>query len=329
MVIVETVKRPLSIGKMRGLQQCATAYGAFAVLALDHRNNLRASLRPEAPDTVTREEMIAFKQDVIAALAPASSSVLLDPEVGAAQCITGGVIPGKTGLVVALEATGYTGTPSARQSEILPGWSVAKAQRIGASAVKLLVYYHPDAPTAHAIEALVAQTAQECSDHNLALILEPLSYAHDSDRKKLSTDERYRVVIETARCLTIPGVDVLKAEFPLDMATQPDEKMMADACRDLSAASAVPWILLSASVPYEVFLRQVTVACQSGASGVAAGRAIWQEASRLSGEDRSVFLRSTAYARLERLADLCNALARPWTDFFTPAAVGENWYEHY
>jgi tagatose 1,6-diphosphate aldolase len=329
MVVTETMKPTLSIGKVRGLQQCATSYGAFAVLALDHRNNLRTALRPEAPDTVTHAEMVAFKREVITALAPASSSVLLDPEVGAAQCITGGAIPGKTGLVVALEATGYTGTPLARQSEILPGWSVAKAQRIGANAVKLLVYYHPDSPTARSIESLVEQTALECNHHHLALILEPLSYAYQSEGKKLSASERYPVVIETARRLTIPGVDILKAEFPLDMETNPDEQAMADSCRDLSSASAAPWILLSASVPYEVFLRQVTIACQSGASGVAAGRAIWQEASRLQGEARGVFLRTTAFARLERLADLCNALARPWTDFYAPAAVGENWYEQY
>jgi tagatose-1,6-bisphosphate aldolase len=329
MVIREAVKRTLSVGKMRGLQQCSTSYGAFAVLALDHRNNLRAALRPDAPETVSRDDMIAFKREVIAALAPASSSVLLDPEIGAAQCITGGAIPGATGLVVALEATGYTGTPSARQSEILPGWSVAKAQRMGASAVKLLVYYHPDAPTASAIETLVEQTAQECRANDLALILEPLSYAHGTDAKTLSASERYRVVIETARRLTIPGVDILKAEFPLAMDSTPGDQEMADACRDLSAASAVPWILLSASVPFETYLRQVTIACQAGASGVAAGRAVWKEAAGLQGEARGLFLRKTAYARLERLTDLCDALARPWMDFYTPVTIGENWYEYY
>lgn len=325
--MVEAVRQTLSIGKMRGLQQCATSNGAFAVLALDHRNNLRKALRPEAPDTVTRDEMIAFKREIVAALAPASSSVLLDPEVSAAQCIAGGDLPGKTGMIVALEATGYTGTPTARESEILPGWSVAKAQRIGANAVKLLVYYHPDSTTAHTIETLVAETARECTAHDLAFILEPLSY--DPAQKTLSASERYRVIIETARHLTVPGVDILKAEFPLDMATNPDDKAMADACRDLSAASVAPWILLSASVSFEVFLHQVTIACRAGASGVAAGRAVWQEAVQLSGEARGAFLRSTAYARLERLTDLCNALARPWTDFYAPIAIGENWYEQY
>ncbi len=329
MVVNEAVKPILSVGKMRGLQQCATPSGAFVVLALDHRNNLRTALRPEMPDSVTWDEMVAFKREIVSALAPTASSVLLDPEVGAAQSIASSVLPGKTGLIVALEATGYTGTPSARQSQVLPGWSVAKAQRIGASAVKLLVYYHPDAPTAHDIEALVRDVADECNLHDMALILEPLSYAYPSGGKKLSAAEHYSVVIDTARRLTIPGVDVLKAEFPLDMEASPDRQAMADACEELSAASAAPWILLSASVPYEVFLRQAIIACQSGASGVAVGRAVWQEATQFEGKERSLFLRDTAYSRLEQIANVCNVLARPWAAFYSPPVIGENWYEHY
>src|SRR5260221_13616791 len=105
------------------------------------------------------------------------------------------------------------------------------------------------------------------------------------------------------------------------MTSQPDDRAMSDACQELSAASSVPWILLSASVTYDVFLRQVTIACQSGATGVAAGRAIWQEAPTLNGEVRSDFLHNIAYTRLERLAGLCNALARPWRELFAPPLI--------
>lgn len=326
-VIDSTARRTLSIGKLRGLQQCSTNNGAFAILALDHRNNLRAALRPEAPETVTFEEMVAFKQEVVAMVAPAASGVLLDPEVGAAQCIASGVLSGHTGLLVALEATGYTGTPNARESRILPGWSIEKAQRMGAAAVKLLVYYHPDAPTASYIESLVRQVADACQALDMALFLEPLSYAYEG--KKPGPDEYHRVVIETARRLTIPGVDVLKAEFPLSMTTQPDDRAMAEACQELSAASNVPWILLSASVSWDIFLRQVTIACQSGAAGIAAGRTIWQEAPALKGEARRDFLRNTATSRLEQLAGLCNTFARPWMEHFATPTIGQNWYEQY
>ena len=51
------------------------------------------------------------------------------------------------------------GDPHARESRLLPGWSVQKAKSIGADAVKLLVYYHPESPHARAIEELVETVA--------------------------------------------------------------------------------------------------------------------------------------------------------------------------
>jgi tagatose 1,6-diphosphate aldolase len=319
----------LSIGKWRGLQQCATPRGALAVLALDHRGNLRAALNPAAPETVSPEALTAFKEQVVAALALASSAVLLDPEFGAAQCLAAGLLPRQTGLLVAVDATGYTGNPAARHCQILPGWSVAKAKRMGASAIKLLVYYHPDSPTSGEIEALVRQTAADCATQDLPFFLEPLSYSLDPARKKLPPEERRRVVVETARRLTPLGTDVLKAEFPLDVVAQPSEGDWAKACAELSAASVVPWVLLSGAVDYATYLRQVTVACQAGASGVAVGRAVWQEATGLAGEARLTFLHGQACERMTRLTALCEALARPWQICFTPPAIGSNWYVSY
>ena len=145
----------LTFGKLRGLEKCATSMGAIAVLALDHRNNLRRALNPVHPEMVTSDSLSSFKIEVTKTLAPYASAVLLDPEVGAFQAIASGVLPGSVGLVVALEATGYTGDPSARGSRILDNWSVEKARRMGADAVKLLVYYHPDSQKATEIEELV------------------------------------------------------------------------------------------------------------------------------------------------------------------------------
>ena len=79
------------------------------------------------------------------------------------------------------------------------------------------------------------------------------------------------------------------------------------ACEEISEASVTPWILLSAAVDYETFLRQVTIACQSGASGIAVGRAVWQEAVSVLGEERTEFLRNIAYQRMTRLSSLCYA----------------------
>ena len=311
----------ISIGKLRGLQQISSKRGTFTALALDHRQNLRKA----NPALVSDAELSRFKLDVTKALAHRATAVLLDPEVSAAQAIASRAIP-NVGLVVAVESTGYTGDATARQAQVIPGWTVEKAKRMGASAIKLLVYYHPDSPTAKVTEDFTAKIAEDCIKHDLVLMLEPLSYSLD-ENKKLSSDEKRYVVIETAKRLTPLNVDILKAEFPLDV-NDMDESEWMDACKEISSASTVPWILLSAAVEYDVFLRQVTVACNAGASGIAVGRAVWKEAVTMDGDERMKFLRTTAKYRLSRLTSLCHALAKPYTDFYTADAPFD-WYKTY
>ena len=322
--------KPVSIGKFRGLQQISSKRGTITALALDHRQNLRKA----NPAFVDDAELSRFKLDVTRALAHRATAVLLDPEVSAAQAVVKRVIPSSVGLVVAVESTGYTGDATARHAQVIPGWSVEKAKRMGASAIKLLVYYHPDSPTAKETEDFTARIAEDCIQHDLVLMLEPLSYSLD-ENKKLSSEEKRHVVVETAKRLTPLNVDILKAEFPLDASTAPgtsvndmDESKWMDACKEISSVSAVPWILLSAAVDYETFLRQVTVACNAGASGIAVGRAVWKEAVTMSGDDRHDFLRTTARYRLSRLTSLCHALARPFTDFYQADAPFD-WYKTY
>ena len=312
----------ISIGKFRGLQQISSKRGTFTALALDHRQNLRKA----NPAFMNDAELSRFKLDVTRVLAPQATAVLLDPEVSAAQAISTRSIPNNVGLVVAVESTGYTGEATARHAQIIPGWSVEKAKRMGASAIKLLVYYHPDSPTAREIEDFISKIAEDCARHDLVLMLEPLSYSLD-ENLKLSSDEKRRVVVETAKCLTPLNVDILKAEFPLDL-NEMDESKWMEACKEISSASSVPWILLSAAVEYETFLRQVTVACNAGASGIAVGRAVWKESVTMNADERMRFLQTTAKHRISRLTSLCHALARPYTDFYQANAPFD-WYKTY
>jgi len=319
------------LGARRGLDACASARGTFGVLALDHRQNLRRELRPDDPAAVTYDEMVDFKRAVVRALAPIATGTLLDPEIGAAQCIADGSLPGGAGLIVAIEATGYEGSSTARVSRILDGWSVEKAKRMGASAAKLLVHYHPDAANAADQEALVARVAAECRDADLALFVEPLSFSL-VEGEKLTGDRRRRVVTETARRLTAIGGDILKAEFPYDRSVA-DRGRWLEACAELDEASAVPWVLLSGGVDETTFHAQVEVACSAGASGVLAGRSVWAEAAMLAGTAREAFLETTARERLRRLIDLVDAVGRPWTARPTAlssvAVPAEGWYREY
>jgi tagatose-1,6-bisphosphate aldolase len=261
--------RPLSIGKFRGLQQIASSRGTFAALALDHRQNLRRALNPGDPAAVADAELTSLKLEVAAALAGEATAVLLDPEYSAAEAVAAGVIPNKTGLVVALESTGYTGDPTARRAQILPGWSVEKAKRMGASAVKLLVYYHPDSPTAKEIETFIERVAEDCRSQDLALMLEPLSYSL-AENGRLAAAEKRWVVVQAARRLTPLGVDVLKAAFPLDSADPDPTRWMRPAPR--SVGLVVPWICS----PRRPIARPIPAsqppALQAGAASPSGGR---------------------------------------------------------
>lgn len=321
--------RQLTPGKLRGLQRCTTAGGAMSVLALDHRNNLRRSLNPADPDAVSFTDMTRFKLEVVAPLAPCASAVLLDPEAGAAQCIAAGSLPPETGVLVAVDATGYSGEKYKRKSTILPGWSAAKVKKMGADAVKLLVYYHPDTDLARETEELVKETAGLCSDLDILFVVEPLSYSPYPGADKLASNEKRDVVVKTAERLTMKGVDILKAEFPLDAGQVTDETAWYQACKDLSSASQVPWVLLSAGVSFETYLRQVAVACTAGASGIAAGRAVWSEAASAAGKKRAEFLQLVGRKRMLRLTALCEALARPVQELIAPEYPGELWYKQY
>lgn len=320
--------RTLTVGKLRGLRECSASGGTLSLLALDHRNNLRKVLRPEAPSEVSDPELTAFKSEAVAALAPAATAVLLDPEFGAAQTIANGAMPGDRGLIVAVEQTGYAGPSHARESRLLGGWGPAKVRRMGASAAKLLVYYHPDSATARGIEELVRHVSEECAREDLLLVLEPLVYNPDPTpgAERLTPSARRHAILEAARRLAAPGVDVLKSEFPADAA---DETEWLAACQELSAASRAPWILLSAAVDFETFLRQTELACRAGASGVAVGRAVWSEASRLTGESRAAFLSGEARRRMAAVTACCAERGRPWSELYSAPEVDAGWFSRY
>lgn len=320
--------REIKIGKFRGLSQVSSSTGILSILALDHRNNLRKALNPKNPSSVPDADLIQFKQSVVKNVAPYATAVLLDPEIGIAQCIQGNSLVGSTAVICAIEETGYSGEKTARISKLLPGWSIAKSKRIGCSAVKLLVYYHPNCETSSEIEDLIAQIAEECNLQEIPFFLEPLSFSLVED-KELSSSEKHDIVIQSAFRLSPLGIDVLKAEFPLDVRSIINEKQWADACFELSQACVVPWVLLSASVDFELFTKQVEIACCSGASGVAAGRAIWQEAVNFSLNERDKFLNETAAPRMERLTKICEKNAKSWSEFYKLPQFDSSWYLTY
>lgn len=320
------VKKNLSLGKQRGLSQCANDQFVFNILALDHRQAIKKVFIGQ-PDPYA--EAVSFKQAVVKTLAPVSTAVLLDPSIGAGPCVVDYSLPGKCGMIVTVEASGYEGPSYARVSRLPGDWSCSQIKRMGSSAVKLLVYYQSRSKTARAMQDLVAQVAEECQHLDTPLFLEILTYSADENGAKLAPEERTEAVVQAAADLTAIGGDILKSEFPVDVKAQPDKKLWEDACRSLSQASSIPWVLLSAGVDYPVFAEQTEAACKAGASGILAGRAIWKEALEVPAGERDHFLRTTGCERLQKLEAICNQYGRPYTEFFDPQTLAEDWYGSY
>ena len=215
-----------SIGKRRRLQHCATPEGHFVIMAVDHRDNLRGYLQEAHPqETIGYDALRDFKLLATQALRGTYSAALLDPQYGAAQAVAAAALPGAAGLVVSVERWGYSGDPLARETAILPEWGVDKIVRMGGDGVKMLLYYHPDAANAAAQETVVRQTIAACARYDIPFFLEPIAYSLDPQKPTLSSAEKRPIVIESARKFTALGVDVLKAEFPLNIADETDEKV--------------------------------------------------------------------------------------------------------
>ena len=324
----------LTVGKQRGLRLISNDKGIFTMAAEDQRGSMRKMLNADDPKSVPAAQMTEVKLDIARALSPRASAMLIDPEYGAAQAISSGALAGHCGLLVSLEDSDYEQVGDDRRAKILQGWGVDKIKHMGASGVKLLAYFRPDrGPGTTYQRDLVARVGEECQQHDIPFVLEPVGYPvegmkGDSPEYAAMKPE---IVIETARMLSGLGVDVYKAEFPADSKYEQDEARLLRLCKDLDAACDVPWVVLSAGVDIEIFRDQVRLACQGGASGFLAGRAIWKKAVRLPAEERRRFLESEGVANLQSLIEIAQKYATPWTERqnrgFQSLSIDDTWYQ--
>lgn len=323
----------LTIGKIRGLQQVSTPEGIFTILACDQRGAMERMMQA-AGRTVNHASVVQMKIDIVAPLATLASGVLLDPDYAAAHLIAARALPGRTGLVVSLEKTGYAQREGDRLTQLLENWGVDKIKAMGASAVKLLIYYNPrrEAAASHQRQ-IVAEVAELCQAYDIPFMLEPVTYPTVEGDTEGFIKEKPDLVVETARHMSEYAVDLLKMEFPVHPSVT-DKDVWREQCRRLNEACRVPWALLSAGVSFETYAEQLQIACEAGASGFVAGRAIWREAVDLTDEEpRRKFLTETMPARLQKLIDIAVASGTPWHErpshAYSLADVPEDWYAQY
>ncbi len=263
--------------------------GLITIAAIDHRGLLKKFLHPENPDQTSEEEILGWKRTMVEVDKNRVSGLLIDPTYGK-DLID---LTAKCGWLLSMEKTGYRGGQEQRETEILSDWNVRKVKEMGAVGAKLLLYYDPDnQELADKQKAVAQRVSEECMKEKTIFLLEPLSY-----RK---SKEPYLVERMIDGLLDL-SVDIFKLEYP----GSPEE------CRRISDKLQVPWVLLSAGVAYDQYKEQLKIACEGGASGMAVGRAAWQEFGQYEGEDRERFFREVVSLRMDELINVVNNYGKP------------------
>jgi len=327
-------------GKIRGLEELSRN-GFFLITAMDQRDSMRKMVSNELNQKkASYEKLESVKMDLASIFGKVSSGILLDPEYGAAQSMYRLVLPGSCGLLVSLEATGYTPTGEGRKTTILPGWSVAKIKMMGASGVKLLAYYNPaEKKTAKYQLGVVKKVGAACKEYDIPFVCEPMSYAIGGEKKDSPefAKKKADIIIKTAKDFCKLGVDLLKAEFPGELAHEADEEVHLKSCMRLDkACGRIPWVVLSAGVGFDEFKRNVIIASKGGASGFLAGRALWKDAFRAHANPSEfrACLEVEGVARFKELESIVHQFGTPWYEKiggknFLASHAGENWYKTY
>jgi tagatose-1,6-bisphosphate aldolase len=278
-----------------GLDALRDSNGRFSVLAVDHRDSLRVFLSPDAPDDVPSETLTAVKIDLVRAVSPFATGVMLEPEYSIPQVTDAGALADGVGVIAALEAQGYLADPAAEPTRVLPGWSVDRAAAAGASAAKLLVPYHPDAGLASAQESVATEVLADCRRVGLPLVLEPLFFG------LADPSERGDVVLRTVERFAAIGPDLLKLPFPVDPSLVTDHHERVAACERVTERCSQPWALLSGGGTFDSFLGQVDAAVTGGCAGFMVGRALWGEAATCAPAERPTVIDQVVLPRWHRL----------------------------
>lgn len=284
-----------------GLDALRRPSGAFAMVALDQRESLRTMLEAARGGSPRPGDVAAFKLAATRALAPDASAVLLDRETGLPGVLEAGALPADTALLVAADRIcqprgGAVATTGLDRTVFETTRFVERA-----AAFKLLVIWHPDRGVARRAR-LVPAFIEACRAAGRPSLVEGIVRrpahvaAEDWDHPA--------AVLAAARELGRFGPDVYKAEVPTHGTA--DHEMIVEASRAITGVLSCPWVVLSNGVAPDRFDDAAAAACEGGASGFLAGRAIWT--ASLEADDIDRHLREVAAPRLRALAARIDAI---------------------
>jgi len=321
----------LTPGKLKGLTRLVDREGKFRMLAIDQRGSLKKML---AEATGKNEEEIGYNDLALAKrliteyLSPYFSATLMDPQFGVPESLK--YLNNSSALLIAREKSGTepAGYNNKEKKTVLLGdWSVEKIKRAGADAAKLLLYYRPDSTSEvkEYQENIVRNVGEECRRYDLPFVLEPVGYAFKDDEPSTDSPEfaakKPEIVLNITKEFSKEeyGVNILKLEFPVNLKFVEEFhngyfdgkerkavytiKDAEDACYEITKASRLPWVILSAGVDMAEFVYNVEIASKEGASGFLAGRAVWKEFTKYypSEQDMVAWLKTSGVTNYYRL----------------------------
>lgn len=322
--------------KRQRLGACASSSGIMCALAIDQGSSLTRALAEAAGDDSAGDERAAeFKTTLAKHLSPEVSAILLDYRFGDA-CQA--VCAPETGVLRAYETDVYGG--SCETVTTLPAQeSVFRLAQRGADAIKLHMYYDPDAPEEEnePKRALIERVGAECLANDLPFLFEPLAVRRGLDSKTAAfAAVKPGIVRRSVEEFSKPGyrVDVLKIEFPVELSCVDGIKTAAgpgkapaytkqeamDHFRATATAAGCPFVFLSAGVTLDEYAEGLELAGEAGVaySGFLCGRAIWRPAINIFGQGGvdalAQWARTEGQAGLKRLTKIAHATAVPMID---------------
>lgn len=278
-----------------GLRALTRPSGAFAMLAVDQREAMRAMFAEFGDGPISDTQVADFKLAAIRALTPYASAVLVDRQFAWDRTVAEGAVAPGCGLIAAADEFHPGPDELVGEVTIDRAMEPARVKAQGAAAMKLLVLWRPDEPAEPRV-AMVREFVARCQGAGLASIIEPISRKPRDGRPW----DWNAGVLAAARELGGLGADLYKAEVPLH--GEGNEAAIRAGCAALTRALPCPWVVLSSGVPQELFPRAVEFACREGAAGFLAGRAVWRAV--IGQADTAAALQADAVPRLRALGDL-------------------------
>ncbi|MPV36634.1 hypothetical protein [Georgenia subflava] len=293
-------------GTSRVLGPIARPSGGLAMVAMDQRESLRTMFDDAGAGRVDDARMVEFKLAVARALGPLASGFLIDRHFGFEDVRE--QLPATTGLILAADDLeqdpgGPVEETSLDQVVVAPELDLA-----GVAAIKLLIIWRRDDRREQRV-ALARDFVAAAARLGVLSVLEPVVRATPVEESDGTWDADV-AIREAAEELSVVGQSLYKVQVPRSGRGTAQE--LESACTLLNRSITGPWVVLSQGVHRDDYLGAVTAACRAGASGFLAGRALWSDV--VGTDDVPARLAEVSVPRLERLVDVVDRYARPWSE---------------